>query len=102
LGVEWELNPLLLTTELLSQPRTMDDDECGIILVRAIPSFSVWWRCVYARRVCCREHTAQCGMMIFFETPFYFQYVHIHSANWCEDWVLWLGEGDSVVPFRSY
>jgi hypothetical protein len=24
----------------------------------------------------------------FFETPFYFQSVHIHSTNWCEGWVL--------------
>jgi hypothetical protein len=38
----------------------------------------------------------------FFETTFYLQYVYINSANWCEDWVLWLGEGHSVVPFRSY
>jgi hypothetical protein len=30
------------------------------------------------------------------------QSVYIHSANWCEDWVLWLGEGHSVVPFRNY
>jgi hypothetical protein len=35
------------------------------------------------------------------ETPFYLRAVYIHSANWCEDWVLWLGEGRSVVPFRS-
>jgi hypothetical protein len=35
------------------------------------------------------------------ETPFYMQAAYIHSANWCEDWVLWLGEGHSVVPFRS-
>jgi hypothetical protein len=36
------------------------------------------------------------------ETPFHLQSVYIHSANWCEDGVLWLGEGHSVVPFRSY
>jgi hypothetical protein len=27
------------------------------------------------------------------ETSFYLQSVYIHSANVCEDWVLWLGEG---------
>jgi hypothetical protein len=31
------------------------------------------------------------------ETPFYLQSVYMHSANWCEDWVLWLGERHSVV-----
>jgi hypothetical protein len=36
------------------------------------------------------------------ETPFYLQAVYIHSTNWCEDWVLWLEEGHSIVPFRSY
>jgi hypothetical protein len=42
------------------------------------------------------------------ETTFYLQrvyiyiYIYIHSANWCEDLVVWLGEGDSLVPFRSY
>jgi hypothetical protein len=40
--------------------------------------------------------------LFFVETPFYLQSVYIHSANWCEDWVLWFGEGHSVVPFRSY
>jgi hypothetical protein len=34
-------------------------------------------------------------------TQFYMQVVYIHSANWFEDWVLWLGEGHSVVRFRS-
>jgi hypothetical protein len=29
-------------------------------------------------------------------------YAYIHSANWCENWVLGLGEGQSLVPFRSY
>jgi hypothetical protein len=28
-------------------------------------------------------------------------YIYIHLAN-CEDWVLWLGEGHSLVPLRSY
>jgi hypothetical protein len=37
-----------------------------------------------------------------FETPFYLQVAYIYSHNWCEDWMLWLGEGHSVVPFRSY
>jgi hypothetical protein len=36
------------------------------------------------------------------ETPFYLQAVYKHSANWCENWVLWLGEGHSVVFFHSY
>jgi hypothetical protein len=36
------------------------------------------------------------------ETSLYLQFVYIHSANWCEDWVLWLGEGHSIVPFPSY
>jgi hypothetical protein len=35
-------------------------------------------------------------------TPFDLQAVYIHSANLCEDWVVWLGEGHSVLPFRSY
>jgi hypothetical protein len=30
---------------------------------------------------------------VFVETPFCLQSVYIQSANWCEDWVLWLGEG---------
>jgi hypothetical protein len=38
----------------------------------------------------------------FVEILFYLQSVYIHSANWCEDWVLWLGEWHSVVPFCSY
>jgi hypothetical protein len=29
-------------------------------------------------------------------------YIYIHSANWREDWVLWLGEGHSLAPFHSY
>jgi hypothetical protein len=33
--------------------------------------------------------------------PILFAIVYIHSANWCEDWVLRLGEGHSVVPFRG-
>jgi hypothetical protein len=40
-------------------------------------------------------------VVVVVETPFYLQFVYIHSANWCEDWVLWLGEVHSVVPFRS-
>jgi hypothetical protein len=40
--------------------------------------------------------------VVVVETPFYLQAVYVHSANWCEDWVLWLGEGHSVVPFHSY
>jgi hypothetical protein len=41
--------------------------------------------------------------VFFFETPVYLQSVYyIRSANWCEDWVLWFGEGHSLVPFRSY
>jgi hypothetical protein len=32
------------------------------------------------------------------ETPFYLQSVYIHSANWCEDWVLWLEEGTQYCP----
>jgi hypothetical protein len=35
-------------------------------------------------------------------TTIYLQSVYIHSANWCKDWVLWLGEGLSLVSFRSY
>jgi hypothetical protein len=30
------------------------------------------------------------------------QCVYIHSANCCEDWAQWLGEGHSLVPFHSY
>jgi hypothetical protein len=41
-------------------------------------------------------------IFIVVETPFYLQSVSIHSANWCEDLVLWLGKGHSLVPFRSY
>jgi hypothetical protein len=40
--------------------------------------------------------------VFFFETAFYLHAVYTHSANWCEYWVLWLGEGYSVVPFHSY
>jgi hypothetical protein len=31
-------------------------------------------------------------------------YIYIYSANWCEDWVQWLGEGHSavLVLFCSY
>jgi hypothetical protein len=36
------------------------------------------------------------------ETSLYLQSIYVHSANLCEDWVLWLGEGHSVVLFRSY
>jgi hypothetical protein len=36
------------------------------------------------------------------EIPFYLQSVYIHSSNLCEDWVLWLGKGHSLVPFRNY
>jgi methyl coenzyme M reductase beta subunit len=38
----------------------------------------------------------------FFEAPFYLQSIYVHTAYWCEDGVLWLGEGHSLVPFRSY
>jgi hypothetical protein len=40
--------------------------------------------------------------IFFFENPFHLQSVYIHSANWCEVRVLWLGEGHSLLPFRSY
>jgi hypothetical protein len=33
---------------------------------------------------------------IFFEAPFYL------LANWCKDWMLWLMERHSVVPFRKH
>jgi hypothetical protein len=38
---------------------------------------------------------------IYCWTPILFT-IYIHSANCCEDWVLWLGEGHSLVPFRSW
>jgi hypothetical protein len=41
-------------------------------------------------------------VVVVVETPFYLQSVYMHSANWCENWVLRLGEGHSLVPFRSY
>jgi hypothetical protein len=40
---------------------------------------------------------------IFFKPHFICNlYTYIHSANWYEDWVLWLGKGHSLVPFCSY
>jgi hypothetical protein len=41
-------------------------------------------------------------LFFFAENPLYLQAVYVRSASWCEDWVLWLGEGHSVVPFCSY
>jgi hypothetical protein len=39
------------------------------------------------------------AILFFAENPFHLQAVYIGSANWCEDWTPWLGEGHSVVPF---
>jgi hypothetical protein len=53
----------------------------------------------------CLATIDRCHADLFFfvvETPFYLQSVYIHAANWREDWVLWLGEGHLLVPFRSY
>jgi hypothetical protein len=46
--------------------------------------------------------STDCKYFVVVETPFYLQSVYKHSANWCEGWELWLGEGHSLVPFRSY
>jgi hypothetical protein len=35
-------------------------------------------------------------------TPLYLQDVYIHLANWCEDWVLWLVEGEEIVCFLNF
>jgi hypothetical protein len=55
-----------------------------------------------ALRASLPEHLSSCEIFVAVETPLYLQSVYVHSANWCEDWALWLGEGHSVVPFRGY
>jgi hypothetical protein len=55
-----------------------------------------------ALRPLLNRNVKQSNTFFLVETPFYLQSVFVHSANWCQDWVLWLREGYSLVPFHSY